>query len=56
MFEPPIPLWCLQALLLVQAYGKMISSRKNYEMAHIFHGAIITVSGLGQEPWWAPRH
>ncbi|KAL4862521.1 fungal-specific transcription factor domain-containing protein [Aspergillus spectabilis] len=47
MFEPPIPLWCLQALLLVQAYGKMISSRKNYEMAHIFHGAIITMMKRG---------
>ncbi|KAF3396448.1 Zinc finger protein klf1 [Penicillium rolfsii] len=43
IFEPPIPLWCLQALLLVQAYGKMISSRRNYEMAHIFHGTILTV-------------
>ncbi|OOQ83322.1 hypothetical protein PEBR_35100 [Penicillium brasilianum] len=43
IFEPPIPLWCLQALLLVQAYGKMISSRKNYEMAHIFHGTILTM-------------
>ncbi|KAL3465896.1 fungal-specific transcription factor domain-containing protein [Aspergillus heterothallicus] len=47
MFEPPIPLWCLQALLLVQAYGKMISSRKSYEMAHIFHGAIITMMKRG---------
>ncbi|KAL2820309.1 fungal-specific transcription factor domain-containing protein [Aspergillus granulosus] len=47
MFEPPIPLWCLQALLLVQAYGKMISSRKNYEMAHIFHGAILTMMKRG---------
>ncbi|KAJ5950083.1 hypothetical protein N7454_001667 [Penicillium verhagenii] len=46
-FEPPISLWCLQALLLVQAYGKMISSRKNYEMAHIFHGTIITMMKRG---------
>ncbi|KAJ5354363.1 uncharacterized protein N7496_012796 [Penicillium cataractarum] len=47
IFEPPIPLWCLQALLLVQAYGKMISSRKNYEMAHIFHGTILTMMKRG---------
>jgi hypothetical protein len=42
-FQPPAPLWCLQALLIVQAHGKMFSSRKHHEMAHIFHGAIITV-------------
>jgi hypothetical protein len=42
-FEPPAPLWCLQALLLIQAHEKMFSTRKHHEMAHIFHGAIITV-------------
>lgn len=47
-FEPPCPLWCLQALLLVQAQAKMSSTRKNYEMAHIFHGAIITMMKRGR--------
>jgi hypothetical protein len=47
-FEPPCPLWCLQALLLVEAQAKMGSSRKNYEMAHVFHGAIITMMKRGR--------
>ncbi|RDW85534.1 hypothetical protein BP5796_03859 [Coleophoma crateriformis] len=47
MFQPPAPLWCLQALLLIQAHGKMFSSRKHHELAHIFHGAIITLMRRG---------
>lgn len=46
-FSPPAPLWCLQALLLAQAQEKMFSSRKHHEMAHIFHGAIITLMRRG---------
>ncbi|KAJ5998958.1 hypothetical protein N7451_006768 [Penicillium sp. IBT 35674x] len=46
-FSPPIPLWCLQALLMIQAHGKMKSSRKNYEMAHVFHGSILTMMKRG---------
>lgn len=46
-FQPPAPLWCLQALLLVQAYEKMFSSRKHHEMGHIFHGAVITLMRRG---------
>ena len=46
-FRPPAPLWCLQALLLAQAQEKMFSSRKHHEMAHIFHGAIITLMRRG---------
>lgn len=46
-FQPPAPLWCLQALLLVQAHGKMFSSRKHHELAHIFHGSIITLMRRG---------
>lgn len=46
-FHPPAPLWCLQALLLAQAQEKMFSSRKHHEMAHIFHGAIITLMRRG---------
>jgi hypothetical protein len=46
-FRPPAPLWCLQALLLAQAQEKMFSSRRHHEMAHIFHGAIITLMRRG---------
>ncbi|KIX01106.1 uncharacterized protein Z518_10172 [Rhinocladiella mackenziei CBS 650.93] len=46
-FQPPAPLWCLQALLLVQAYEKMFSTRRRHEMAHIFHGAVITLMRRG---------
>lgn len=46
-FQPPAPLWCLQALLLVQAYEKMFSTRRHHEMAHIFHGAVITLMRRG---------
>lgn len=46
-FSPPAPLWCLQALLLAQAQQKMFSTRKHHEMAHIFHGAIITLMRRG---------
>lgn len=47
-FEPLSPLWCLQALLLVQAQGKMFSTTKHHEMAHIFHGAILTMMKRGR--------
>ncbi|KAI1610456.1 fungal-specific transcription factor domain-containing protein [Exophiala viscosa] len=46
-FQPPAPLWYLQALLLVQACEKMFSTRKRHEMAHIFHGAVITLMRRG---------
>jgi hypothetical protein len=46
-FQPPAPLWLLQALLLVQAYEKMASSRKHHEMSHIFHSAVITLMRRG---------
>lgn len=46
-FQPPAPVWCLQALLLVQAYEKMFSTRRHHEMAHIFHGAVITLMRRG---------
>lgn len=53
-FEPPAPLWCLQALLLVQAQGKMFSSSKNHEMAHIFHGAVLTRMERGRATYTTP--
>lgn len=43
-FEPPSPLWCLQALLVLQAQAKMFSTQKHHEMAHVFHGSILTAS------------
>lgn len=46
-FQPPAPLFCIQALLLVQAHGKMFSSRAHHEKAHIFHGSIITLMRRG---------
>ncbi|KAK2785268.1 zf-C2H2 Zinc finger, C2H2 type [Emmonsiellopsis sp. PD_33] len=46
-FEPPAPLWSLQTLLIIQAREKMFSTRKHHEMAHIFHGAIITLMKRG---------
>ncbi|KAK2741785.1 zf-C2H2 Zinc finger, C2H2 type [Myotisia sp. PD_48] len=46
-FEPPAPLWCLQTLLILQAHEKMFSTRKHHEMAHIFHGSIITLMRRG---------
>ena len=53
-FEPPAPLWCLQALLLIQAQGKMFSTAKHHEMAHIFHGAILTMMQRGRAPYTTP--
>ncbi|KAJ5703892.1 hypothetical protein N7493_011030 [Penicillium malachiteum] len=41
-FAPPISLWCLQTWLLLQAHGKMMSSRKSFELAQVFHAAILT--------------
>ncbi|KAJ5730685.1 Krueppel c2h2-type zinc finger protein [Penicillium malachiteum] len=46
-FEPPASLWCVQTLLLIQAHEKMFSTRKHHQLAHIFHGAIITLMKRG---------
>ncbi|KAI9739741.1 MAG: zf-C2H2 Zinc finger, C2H2 type [Cirrosporium novae-zelandiae] len=46
-FEPPAPLWCLQALLLIQAFEKMFSTRKHHELSSIFHSSIITLMRRG---------
>ncbi|KAJ5814499.1 Krueppel c2h2-type zinc finger protein [Penicillium riverlandense] len=46
-FEPPAALWCVQTLLLIQAQEKMFSTRKHHQLAHIFHGAIITLMKRG---------
>ncbi|KAJ5623638.1 Krueppel c2h2-type zinc finger protein [Penicillium lividum] len=46
-FEPPASLWCVQTLLIIQAHEKMFSTRKHHQLAHIFHGAIITLMKRG---------
>ncbi|KAH8884065.1 hypothetical protein GQ53DRAFT_731226 [Thozetella sp. PMI_491] len=46
-FQPPAPLWVVQALLVVQAYEKMFSSRKLHEMSHVFHYSVITLMRRG---------
>ncbi|KAJ5300965.1 DAHP synthetase class II [Penicillium atrosanguineum] len=43
-FAPPLSLWCLQALLLLQAHGKMMSSRKNHELAQLMKQTGLTLS------------
>ncbi|KAJ5777441.1 hypothetical protein N7520_000687 [Penicillium odoratum] len=37
----------LRLIIINVAHGKMKSSRKNYEMAHVFHGAIVTMMKRG---------
>ncbi|KAK7227951.1 hypothetical protein V2G26_000121 [Clonostachys chloroleuca] len=46
-FQVPAPLWVIQALLMVQAYEKMFSTRKLHEMSHIFHYSVITLMRRG---------
>ncbi|KAH9908263.1 alpha/beta hydrolase fold-domain-containing protein [Xylariomycetidae sp. FL2044] len=46
-FQAPAPLWVVQALLVVQAYEKMFSTRKLHEMSHIFHYSVITLMRRG---------
>ncbi|KAL5340151.1 fungal-specific transcription factor domain-containing protein [Aspergillus crustosus] len=46
-FKAPAPLWVIQALLVVQSYEKMFSSRKLHEMSHIFHYSVITLMRRG---------
>ena len=42
-FRPPAKLWVLQCLLLIEVFGKLCTKRLHHEMAHIFHGTLITV-------------
>ncbi|KAI1335659.1 fungal-specific transcription factor domain-containing protein [Xylariaceae sp. FL0016] len=46
-FQAPAPLWIIQALLIVQSYEKMFSTRRQHEMAHIFHYSVITLMRRG---------
>ncbi|KXJ93564.1 fungal-specific transcription factor domain-domain-containing protein [Microdochium bolleyi] len=45
--SPPIELWVAQALLLVEFYEKMYSTRKLHERASVYHTATITLLRRG---------
>lgn len=42
-FRPNPELWVLQALLLIEVFGKNRAGLKQYEMAHLFHGLLINM-------------
>ena len=44
---PPVGLWVAQALLLLEFYEKLYSSRKLHERAHIYHSATLTLLRRG---------
>lgn len=44
---PPVSLWAAQALLLLEFYEKMYSSRKLHERAHIYHSVALTLLRRG---------
>ncbi|KAL3483287.1 fungal-specific transcription factor domain-containing protein [Aspergillus germanicus] len=46
-FQAPAPLWVVQALLVIQSYEKMFSTRKLHEISHIFHYSVITLMRRG---------
>ena len=52
--QPPVNLWVAQALLLLEFYEKMFSSRQLHERAHIHHVSTLTLlrrgSPLGGQP------
>ncbi|KAJ1329906.1 DNA binding [Microdochium nivale] len=45
--SPPIDLWVAQALILVELYEKMYSTRKLHERSNIYHTATITLLRRG---------
>ncbi|KAK4224265.1 fungal-specific transcription factor domain-containing protein [Podospora fimiseda] len=45
--SPPVGLWVAQALLLLEFYEKMYSSRKLHERAHIYHSVALTLLRRG---------
>ncbi|KAI5838685.1 fungal-specific transcription factor domain-containing protein [Morchella snyderi] len=46
-FRPPAKLWVFQALLLLETFEKMFSSRQLHERAHIHHATTITLMRRG---------
>ncbi|RYP60440.1 hypothetical protein DL770_009996 [Monosporascus sp. CRB-9-2] len=45
--SPPVDLWVAQALLLLEFYEKMYSSRKLHERAHIYHPVTLNLLRRG---------
>ncbi|KAL2176463.1 fungal-specific transcription factor domain-containing protein [Thermothelomyces heterothallicus CBS 202.75] len=45
--QPPVSLWVSQALLLLEFYEKMYSSRRLHERAHIYHTVALTLLRRG---------
>jgi hypothetical protein len=45
--QPPVWLWVSQALLLLEFYEKMYSSRRLHERAHIYHSVALTLLRRG---------
>ncbi|KAJ5577524.1 uncharacterized protein N7459_006488 [Penicillium hispanicum] len=46
-FRPPARLWVFQALLLLEVYEKMFSTRALHERAHIHHDTTLTLMRRG---------
>jgi hypothetical protein len=46
-FRPPVKLWVFQALLLLELYEKIYSTRALHERAHIHHATTITLMRRG---------
>lgn len=46
-FIPPAKLWVFQALLLLEIYEKMYSTRLLHERAHVHHGTTLTLLRRG---------
>ena len=46
-FTPPAELWVFQALLLLEVYEKMYSTRTLHERAHVFHATTLTLIRRG---------
>ncbi|KAL3424707.1 C2H2 finger domain-containing protein [Phlyctema vagabunda] len=46
-FRPPAKLWVFQALLLLETYEKMYSTRALHERSHIHHATTITLMRRG---------
>ncbi|KAM4057002.1 fungal specific transcription factor [Hirsutella rhossiliensis] len=47
-FRPPAKLWVFQALILLELYEKMYSTRELHERAHIHHATTITLMRRGR--------
>ena len=47
-FRPPAKLWIFQALLLLEVYEKMYSTRVLHERAHIHHATTLTLMRRGR--------